>query len=59
MHRIVPAVIAVLTVAFVGCMPKAIKVRDQPHVERLRIKISKARNAIEETRAAIALRRER
>ena len=54
MHRIVPAVIAVLTVAFVGCMPKAIKVRDQPHVERLRIKISKARNAIEETRAAIA-----
>ena len=52
MHRLISASLA-LALA-VGCGPTKSTVRDTPHVATLRARITKARNAIEETRAALS-----
>ncbi len=49
MPRLIPALLLLLA----GCGPTRVEVRDTPRVERLRMRITKARNAIEETRSAI------
>ncbi len=54
MPRVAPLV---LGLALLACGPGRVDVRDTPRVERLRLQITKARNAIEETRQAIALAR--
>ena len=50
MHRLILA----LSLLWAGCGAQRVEVRDPARVERLRLQITKARNAIEETRAAIA-----
>lgn len=50
MHRLILA----LSLLWAGCGAQRVEVRDPARVERLRLQITKARNAIDETRAAIA-----
>lgn len=50
MHRLI--ILGALAVC-AGCGPTKSQVRDTPHVETLRSRITKARNAIDETRAAL------
>ncbi len=54
MHRLIAPTLALLLLAG-SCATNQTKVGDPAYIERLRIRITKVRNAIQETRRAIAL----
>lgn len=57
MHRLTPIALALAAAVAIGCGAQRSEVRDTPYVEQLRIQVTKARNAIEETRRTIAASR--
>jgi len=57
MHRLIGLLIVALCFSLSGCATKPRQIRDTPIIETIRLNITKVRNAIEETRATIAVSR--
>lgn len=54
MHRLIPLGLCVIVGGGVGCATLQTEVRDPPYVEQLRVRITKVRHAIAETRRTIS-----